>query len=252
MATNRHRNIKSAHSAHAVRLLRRLERFPHVKIFESPIPQGDVAGNKYLRSQTNVPIAMHVGNPPLTTALQEDVCDGFVVNGGASQILHETRCIGQANKVFWLQLTGTAVTAAWSAHLAAVSSHVRWPAVSCDNLYARQLIRDPVVVEHGYVPISQSPGLGFEIDWDAVEEFRIDRIEKPYPYPELLIRVSWASGAEDYYAHGLQYWEDFIPGRKPVFAPGVHMDVVENDGSERWRKLYEDALKKPSWVMRDN
>ena len=74
-------------SAHAVRVLREIEKYHHVKIYESPIPQGDVNGNKYLRAQTNVPIAMHVGNPPLMTALAEDVCDGFVVNGGATQIL---------------------------------------------------------------------------------------------------------------------------------------------------------------------
>ncbi len=239
-------------SAHAVRLLRDMEKYKHLKIYESPIPQGDVAGNKYLRSQTCIPIAMHVGNPPLMTALQEDVCDGFVVSGGASQVLRESHIIAQANKVFWLQLVGTGITASWALHFAAACSHARWPAVNCHNLYEHALLAEPIRVHNGLAPIPDGPGLGVELDWDAVERFRIEPVAKPYPYPDLLIRLTWPSGAVDYYAHGLQYWDDFLSGRKHVFSPGVHMEVVPNDGTDEWRKLREEALKKPSWVMRPN
>lgn len=239
-------------SAHAVRQMRAMEKYPHLKIFESPIPQGDVAGNKYLRSQTCIPIAMHVGNPPLMTALQEDVCDGFVVNGGATQVLHEARVIAQANKVFWLQLVGTGITAAWALHFAAVSTHARWPAVNCHNLYEHQLLAEPLEVRGGLCTIPETPGLGFEIDWDAVERFRIEPIAKPYPYPNLLIQVVWPTGEIDDYAHGLQYWDEFITGRRPVTTPGVRMEVVPDDGSAEWRQRYTAALRKPAWVMRPN
>ena len=66
------------------------------------------------------------------------------------------------------------------------------------------------------------------------------------------MKLQWPSGAADYYAHGLQYWDDFIEGRKPVFAPGVRLDIVPDDGSAEWRKLYEVTLKKPWWVARPN
>jgi len=239
-------------SAHAARVLRAMEKYPHVKIYESPIPQGDVAGNKYLRQQTNVPLAMHVGNPPLMTALVEDVCDGFVVCCGVSQALREAHVIAQANKVFWLQLVGTGLTATLALHLAAVCSHARWPAVNCHNLYEHALLKEPIRMTNGLAAIPNGPGLGVELDWDAVERFRIDAKPKPYPAPDLLMRLKWPSGAEDYYAHGLQYWEDFIGGRRPVFTPGVRLDIVPNDGTAAWRKLREEALKKPSWVMRPN
>jgi galactonate dehydratase len=239
-------------SAHAVRVLRAMEKYPHVKIYESPIPQGDVAGNKYLRAQTNVPIAMHVGNPPLTTALAEDVCDGFVICCGVSQALHESHVIAQANKVFWLQLVGMGLTATLALHLAAVCSHARWPAVNCHNLYEHTLLKEPIHVHGGYARIPESPGLGVELDRDAIERFRIQPIAKPYPHPNLLMRLTWPSGAVDYYAHGLQYWDDFLSGRRPVFAPGVDLEIVPDDGSGEWRRLYAEALKKPSWVMRPN
>ena len=239
-------------SAHAVRLLCELERYPHVKIYESPIPQSDVGGNKYLRGQTSVPLAMHVGNPPLMTALKEDVCDGFVVHGGASQILHEAHIIAEANKVFWLQLVGTGITATWALHFAAVCSHARWPAVNCHNLYQNSLLKQPLRVEGSLAAIPQGPGLGVELDWDAVEQFRIAPIAKPYPYPNLLIRISWPVGEADYYAHGLQYWDDFMNGRRPVFAPGVKMEVLPDDGSDQWKLRYAEGLKKPRWVMTQN
>ncbi|HIA19078.1 MAG TPA: hypothetical protein EYN03_07640 [Planctomycetes bacterium] len=239
-------------SAHAVRLLRAMEKYPHLKIYESPIPQGDVAGNKYLRSQSEIPIAMHVGNPPLMTALKEDVCDGFVVSGGASQVLHEASIIAEANKVFWMQLVGTGITAVWALHLAAVSSHARWPAVNCHNLYENMLLAEPLRVDGGLAAIPQGPGLGVDIDWDAVERFRIEPIAKPYPYPNLLIEVSWPSGSVDDYAHGLQYWDDFMNGRRPVFSPGVDMKVIPDDGSDQWQQRYQLAQQKSWWTMTPN
>jgi L-alanine-DL-glutamate epimerase-like enolase superfamily enzyme len=239
-------------SAHAVRVLREIEKYPQVKIYESPIPQGDVAGNKYLRAQTCVPLALHVGNPPLMTALHEDVCDGFVVSGGVSQVLHEAHVIAQANKVFWLQLVGTGLTATLALHLAAVCSHARWPAVNCHNLYEHTLLKDPIRLHGGHARVPTGPGLGVEVDWDAVERFRIQPVAKPYPSPNLLMRLTWPSGAVDHYAHGLQYLDDFMNGRRPVFSPGVRLEVVADDGSPEWRRLHGEAMKKPSWVARPN
>jgi L-alanine-DL-glutamate epimerase-like enolase superfamily enzyme len=245
-------NVMLVDTAHAVRVLRSLEQYPHVKLFESPIPQADVAGNKHLRSQTAVPIAMHVGNPPLATALVEDVCDGFVVSGGLSRVLAESRILALFNKAFFLQMVGTGVTAALSLHVAAVSSHARWPAVSCHNLYEHALLAEPLKVANGLVAVPERPGLGVEIDWDAVERFRIEPIPKPYPHPNLLMRLVWPSGAVDYYAHGLQYWYDFINGRRPVFSRGVRLELIADDGTPAWRQLRESALQKPAYVMKPN
>lgn len=239
-------------TAHAVRVLKALEKYPHVKILESPIPQGDVAGNRYLRAHTEIPIAMHVGNPPLMTALREDVCDGFVLTGGASQVMHESHILGEANKVFWLQLVGTGLTASFALHFAAVRGHARWPAVTCQNLYEHALLAENLPITNGMTRIPDAPGLGVELDWDAIENFRIEPIAKPYPHPGLLMRLNWPSGAKDYYAHGLQYWHDFIEGRRPVFTPGVSLEIVPDDGSAEWREIRRAALEKPWWIPRPN
>jgi len=61
-----------------------IDKFPNVAMYESPLPQGDVAANLQLRRHTRCAIAMHYGSPPPMTALKEDVCDGFVIGGSTT------------------------------------------------------------------------------------------------------------------------------------------------------------------------
>ncbi len=92
-------------TTHAGRVLTDIEKFPHVAIWETPIPQEDVAGNKFLRTQTRVPLAMHYGSPPIMTALREKVCDGFVIGGGGvSRTIRDATVAAAASKPFWLKL----------------------------------------------------------------------------------------------------------------------------------------------------
>ena len=152
--------------------LRELEQFSNVKIVETPIPQGDVAGNRQIRSQIRFPIAMHFGSPPIMTALADDVCDGFVIGGGVKSVLDQATIAAQANKPFWLQLVGTGLTTAWAMQLGAVCTHAQWPAVTCMHIYSDDLLAEPLQVVAGYVRVSQEPGLGVEVDEDALAKYR--------------------------------------------------------------------------------
>lgn len=231
-------------TAHATRLLTEVEKYPNVAIYESPIPQHDAAGNKFLRSQTRVPIAMHYGSPPIMTALKEDVCDGFVIGGGASSVMRQATVCAAADKPFWLQLVGTGITSTFSLHFAAVLSQALWPAVNCHQLYTHQMIKPPIQVSNGMAPIPEAPGLGVELDEDAVEKFRIEPLERqPYPAPGLLLAIRWPSGATTYYAHCRQYWDDFLGGRLPTFAKGVRLERIHDDGSKEWKELQQRAQR---------
>lgn len=230
-------------TSHATRLLKEIERYSQVAIYESPIPQEDVAGNKFLRSQTRVPIAMHYGSPPIHTALREDICDGFVIGGGATRVLQQAAVAAAFDKVFWLQLVGTGITATFALHLAAVTSHARWPSVNCHQLYTHQMITPSISVFNGTAPVPEAPGLGVDLDEEAVARFRIDPIAKPYPAPGLLLAIRWPSGSTSYYSHCQQYWDDFLGGRLPVFAKGVHIERVLDDGTPEWRDLQARAQK---------
>lgn len=224
--------------------LKRWEAYPQIAIYETPIPQGDIPGNQRLRAATRVPIAMHYGNPEPAVAIREEVCDGFVVGGGASRVLRAGHFSAEVDLPFWLQLVGTTITATFSLHLGAVLKQAVWPAVNCHQLYTHAMVRQPMQVAQGKASIPGGPGLGVELDEDAVERFRIEPLkERPYPYPGLLIGIRWPSGRTSYYTHARQYWEDFIADKLPVFASGVDLKHIPDDGSEAWSNLQAQAQK---------
>ena len=104
------------------------------------------------------PVAFRQTSTTWHTCLREDICDGFVVGGGASAVLRQAAVAHEANKPFWLQLVGTGLTTAFALHLGAVCTHAQWPAVTCLNVYATQLVREPIPVQGGYCQVPESHG----------------------------------------------------------------------------------------------
>ena len=87
----------------AAPLISRLEqKYSNLAIVESPIPQEDVEGNALLRQKIRTPIAMHMGSPPVMTAIREGVCDGFVIGGGVNRTLKDGILAERAQMPFWL------------------------------------------------------------------------------------------------------------------------------------------------------
>lgn len=232
----------------AKRLCKSIERWPQIAIWESPIRQEDVAGNRDLRRHLDVPIAQHANRPQLNVQLSQDMCDGFVVEGGVGNALKHGTVCAEFNKPFWLQWVGTGITTAMALHVQSVLTHARWPAINCHHMYEHMLLRQPIPVSNGLALIPNGPGLGVEVDWDAIARYRIDPIEKPYPYPGLLLRLDWPSGAKNYFTHTMQMWDEFAASRLPAFSPGVNLVRVPDDGSSTWRDLYNRARQAPVYV----
>lgn len=228
-------------------ILKRMERYAHVDIYETPIPQGDIPGNKRIREATRVNIAMHYGNPSPKEVVRHGVCDGFVIGGGASRLKRRASMAADADMPFWLQLVGTGVTAAFSLHFGAVCSHARWPAVNCHQLYEHQLLKDPIVVRNGVAAVPDKPGLGLELDWDAIERYRV---EKPAsrPEPQRLIEVSWPDGRRQYISNNGRVNFMLTAGQRgqiPYYVDGADTRLVPDDGSKQWRELYERGRQGP-------
>lgn len=236
-------NGQLVNAGNAVTILQELDRFPNVAIYESPIPQGDVEGNKKIRSQTRCPIAMHYGSPPIMTALREEVCDGFVIGGGASEVDRQARVAQEANKPFWLQLVGTGLTTTFALHLGAVLSHAQWPAVTCLNLYEHGLLEEPIVVKGGYARVPEKPGLGIEISEAAFRQYRTNASVKPNT--RAFYAVLRPNGDRTYYASETQYWDDFLAGNQIGFEPGVTLESYPDDGSADWRTLADRVVHRP-------
>ena len=226
-----------------------LERYRTVGVYETPIPQGDISGYRALRSRTKTPIAIHYGSPPIELALENEVCDGFVIGGGVSEILESAAKAAGADKPFWIQMVGSEITATFCLHLASALSHARWPCVNLHHLYVASLIRPRIEVSDGTAKVPDRPGLGVDLDEDAVERYRIDSppLEKPRP-ASLLLAVEWPEGGASYYGNGRMMLHDFMKGHLPAFARGVSMREIPNDGSRDWKDLLDGALKSPVHV----
>lgn len=232
-------------TAHGTRLLKELEKFPQIVMYESPLPHGDVAGYKFLRQHTHVPLSMHtagsINETPIEIAIREEMVDGFVICGGASRVMRESLVAQTFKRSIFLQLVGTKIAAAFALQLGAVLEAARWPSVNCHQLFEQDCVSDPMLVHNGMADVPEGPGLGIELNPEAIEKFRITAKSKPYPTPELLIAIRWPSGSATYYHHAQQYWGDFLGGKLPLFTRGVTLEHVPNDGTAAWKKLYQQA-----------
>ena len=237
----------------AIPILLDLERHKHIDIYETPIPQKDVEGNRKICEATRVPVALHYGRPPLDVVVREKCGDGFVLGGGARRTMTRGAAAAQVDLPFWLQLVGSGPTAAFSLHFGAVLSHATWPAVNCHQLYVDDLLTQPIKVEKGMAKVPNTPGLGYELDRDALEKYRVEK-PKERPDPPRVIQISWPDGRRMYLASG----EGKVPvnfvircanrGEMPYYEPGVTTTLLHDDGTEKWRKIYRKAIEKPFMV----
>lgn len=230
-------NATLDNAANAVKFLSTLEQYHQVAMFESPIPQDDVAGNAQIRARIDRPVAMHYGNPPIMTTLQEDVADGFVLCAGASALARQAHICQEANKPFWLQLVGTGVTTTWAAHLGAVLPQAKWPAITCMNIWESQLIEPAIELRGGFQRVPEGPGLGIEVDQDALEKYQVD-----YTFietPRHIYRYARANGEVTYYGCSKQDLHRIYPkDAQPVCEAGSRLDPVPDDGSAAFDELY--------------
>ena len=219
-------------------------RIPAINLLESPLPQEDVEGNALLRRKISRPIAMHYGSPPIQTAIRNEVCDGFVIGGGAHNMRQQAELAAQFNKPFFLQMVGTGLTAAFMLHFGTTFTHATWPAVTCHEIYADDLLQERIKVQGGYARVPEAPGLGVEPDEEAIARYQVEPGYAPPP-PRNLYRVSWPSGVEVIYPVGQSVWNDFAAGNQPLFHCGVRLDIVPDDGSREWAELYQRTLAGP-------
>ena len=231
----------------AIPILTELESNPRLDIYETPIPQRDVEGNRRITEATRVKIALHYGTPKPRVVVARDVCDGFVVGGGASRVMQQGHFAGQVGMPFWLQLVGTGITAAYSLHFGAVLSHAVWPAVNCHQLFSVNLLDRNIEVRDGFAAVPTAPGLGFNLNREVVAQLRVEKpVERPEP--PRLVETTWVDGRRMYVANDGQVnfmLRTAMQGKYPFFEKGVNSRLIPNDGSAAWQTLYDAARKSP-------
>ena len=64
-----------------------------------------------------------------------------------------------------------------SAHLAAITPHCPYieflPANLCDSLLRKELVADELKIVNGQIPLPRKPGLGIEVNMQALRKFEV-------------------------------------------------------------------------------
>lgn len=228
-------------SARAEEHLCRLDQHVNVGMYESPFYlQRDVDGARLLRERVQKPIVEHFQ----PAVLHANASDGLVIGGGISGVRSQATLAEEFNKPFWLQLVGAGLTTAFALHLGSVLSHAQFPYITCFELFEDDLLTAPIDIVDGYAAVPQGPGLGVEVDEEALRKYAVDPATATpkalYRQQKRILRVRWPGAGgklrERAFTDEGHYQREFYAGSVPPFQAGAHLDVTEDDGSAGFAK----------------
>ena len=165
-------------AAQTIELAERLEPLGNVEVFEDPIPKTDIEGYEEIHRAIPFPLAMHLGDGPgVVRALQADGGRGVV------------DCVNLGGSMFGFQRSASTAAAAglpcWHGSgndlgIADTSFvHAAAAAPNCTMAsdfvggWTREddLIVEPIHFENGFVNTPMKPGLGCDLDYEALQRY---------------------------------------------------------------------------------
>lgn len=161
-----------------IELAEQLAPLGNVEVFEDPIPKSDIEGYEKIHNAIPFPLAMHLGDGP-------GVVRGLQADGGKGVI----DCVNLGGSLFGFQRNAATAAAAnlpcWHGSgndLGIVDTSYVHAAAAAPNCtmasdfvgsWTREddLIVEPIEFVDGYVPTPEKPGLGCELDYDALQKY---------------------------------------------------------------------------------
>ena len=149
----------------------------NIESFETPIPQAKIEGYQEIKRHTDMPITIHFGNPDPVEAIRAKMNDSFIIaypDSRAANAKREAIISDAAHLPVWIQIVGLGITTTYVMHLAAVMRNATMPSITLNALRAYDIVTPSTIpLEDGYATIPDRPGLGVEIDEDALENSRV-------------------------------------------------------------------------------
>ena len=228
--------------AAALPLVRELEEnHPIVGFIEDPIQRSDIDSWRRLREQTRIPIVMHV--PPLG-GFQEvlyGLADIYMIGGSAGETLTRGFAYSKANIQTIMQHEAGTLGKAMALHMAAVLPTASGHSINLDDQYEDDITTERIPVIEGYSPVPKGPGLGFEVDEDALARLAANTpIERPRH-----VGVLHMPGGHTFYGPS-----HLAPEGEEGTTRGFRTELWEDDGSAEFERVYE-RVQKEGRVMAD-
>ncbi len=176
----------------AIKWIRGLERFD-LQYVEQPVPDFDVRGLTQVRRSVAVPIAADEACTDLRSALElieADACDVLVVypsEAGGLRRAHQIGAVAEAAGK-WCTLGSWAelgVATAGNAHVVAASSSYPFASDTHYPLQELDVLVDRLEMSDGLVEVPRSPGLGVELDPEAVQRLSNFQVRESVFYDDI-------------------------------------------------------------------
>ncbi len=155
---------------------RQLEGY-NIEAFETPIRQADIAGYQEIKQHTDMPITIHFGNPDPIEAIRAKMNDSFIIaypDSRAANAIREATISNAAHLPVWIQIVGLGITTCYVMHLAAVMPNATMPSITLNALRAFDLVTPSTIpLVDGYATVPDRPGLGVELNEDALDNCRV-------------------------------------------------------------------------------
>lgn len=161
--------------AGAKEVSRSLEGFDRVS-FESPVPQNRLDWYVLLRKEIGQPIALHLTClRELLAALRLDAADYYNLLGPLKEFTEWAKLTRAAGCPTWRGTGMDLGVRDMSSVHAAAAAGCQLPCDIIGNVMREDdLIVEPIRIENGYAIVPDKPGLGVELDRDALERYRTD------------------------------------------------------------------------------
>ncbi len=176
-------DANSAYTLADVDLLSQLDAFD-LLLVEQPLQEDDLVDHATLAARLKTPVCLDESITSLkATRDAHALRSAAVINikagrvGGylAARDIHDF-CLDRDIPVWCGGMLETGIGRAANAALAALPGFTLPGDVSAsDRFYTRDIVTEPIVLEDGHVRVPTGPGLGVEIDRDALENFTVVR-----------------------------------------------------------------------------
>ena len=216
-------------------IIQELERnHPIVGYIEDPLVKNDIDGWRRLREQTRLPIIMH-GTP--LGSVQEiihGVADIYMIGGSIGDTIATGFACGKANIQTILQFESGTLGKAMALHIAAVLPTHTAHSINLDDQYEEDYTTERIPVIEGSSPVPEGPGLGYEVDEDALARIAGNKPTEPPKH----VGVLHMPGGHTFY--GRSYVSPTrVTGREEGTIRGLMSEIWEDDGSAEFARIHD-------------
>ena len=213
-------------------IVQEMERHPIVGWIEDPLPRFDIEGWRQLRAKSRIPI-VH-GGEPLLGGLQEvmlGMADIYMIGGDVGNTLALGTAYGKANMQVILQNTGGTLMKAFTLHMASVLPTATGHSINLDDQCEWDITTETIPVIEGFSQVPEGPGLGLEVDEDALARAAAAELPKPLEF----IGITHMPRGHALYSLGLPDISG-ITGREQATIRGISFERWIDDGTPEFRR----------------